>query len=213
MEEDLAIINSNTRKEKIKNFFIKNKKIIFSLITFVIIFLISIFFYQDFNKKKKVEISNIYNLLIVNYSNDNKNETIKKLIKLVKEKDKTYSPLALYFIIDNSLIDESQKINDLFDILIKDTELNEEIKNLIIYKKALFNSDKINENDLLQILKPIINSESIWKSHALYLLAEYFFNKKEFQKSKDLFSQILDLENANSEIMIKSQKRLNKDLK
>ena len=81
MEEDLAIINSNTRKEKIKNFFIKNKKIIFSLITFVIIFLISIFFYQDFNKKKKVEISNIYNLLIVNYSNDNKNETIKKLIK------------------------------------------------------------------------------------------------------------------------------------
>ena len=213
MEEDLAIINSNTRKEKIKNFFIKYKKIIFSLITFVIIFLISIFFYQDFNKKKKVEISNIYNLLIVNYSNDNKNETIKKLIKLVKEKDKTYSPLALYFIIDNSLIDESQKINDLFDILIKDTELNEEIKNLIIYKKALFNSDKINENDLLQILKPIINSESIWKSHALYLLAEYFFNKKEFQKSKDLFSQILDLENANSEIMIKSQKRLNKDLK
>ena len=213
MEEDLAIINSNTRKEKIKNFFIKYKKIIFSLITFVIVFLISIFFYQDFNKKKKVEISNIYNLLIVNYSNDNKNETIKKLIKLVKEKDKTYSPLALYFIIDNSLIDESQKINDLFDILIKDTELNEEIKNLIIYKKALFNSDKINENDLLQILKPIINSESIWKSHALYLLAEYFFNKKEFQKSKDLFSQILDLENANSEIMIKSQKRLNKDLK
>ena len=213
MEEDLAIINSNTRKEKIKNFFIKYKKIIFSLITFVIVFLISIFFYQDFNKKKKVEISNIYNLLIVNYSNDNKNETIKKLIKLVKEKDKTYSPLALYFIIDNSLIDESQKINDLFDILIKDTDLNEEIKNLIIYKKALFNSDKINENDLLQILKPIINSESIWKSHALYLLAEYFFNKKEFQKSKDLFSQILDLENANSEIMIKSQKRLNKDLK
>ena len=77
MEEDLAIINSNTRKEKIKNFFIKNKKIIFSLITFVIIFLISIFFYQDFNKKKKVEISNIYNLLIVNYSNDNKNVVIK----------------------------------------------------------------------------------------------------------------------------------------
>ena len=84
---------------------------------------------------------------------------------------------------------------------------------MVIYKKALFNSDITNENELLQILKPIINSQSIWKSHALYLLAEYFFNKNEYQKAKDLFTQILELENANFEIKIKSQKRLNRDLK
>ena len=46
------------------------------------------------------------------------------------------------------------------------------IKNLIIYKKALYNSELINENELIKILNPIINSESIWKSHALYLMAE-----------------------------------------
>ena len=213
MEEDLAIINSNTRKEKIKNFFIVNKKIIFSILILIIIIFISVFFYQDFNKKKKIKISNIYNSLISNYSKDNKTETTENLINIIEKKNKTYSPLALYFIIDNSLIEDTQNINNLFDILIKDTDLNDEIKNLVIYKKALFNSDITNENELLQILKPIINSQSIWKSHALYLLAEYFFNKNEYQKAKDLFTQILELENANFEIKIKSQKRLNRDLK
>ena len=70
----------------------------------------------------------------------------------------------------------------------------------------------IQENELLEILKPIINSQSVWKSHALYLIAEYFYSKNERQKSKEFFSQILDLENANQNLRIESQKRLNRDL-
>ena len=92
----------------------------------------------------------------------------------MKIKDKTYSLLALYFLIDNNLIDNKNKVNDLFDILIDETNLELEIKNLLHYKKALYNSDFIKENELLKILNPIINSESIWKSHALYLMAEFF---------------------------------------
>jgi len=90
--------------------------------------------------------------------------------------------------------------------------LEKEIKNLIIYKKALFNAEMIEENELLEILNPIINSQSVWKSHALYLIAEYFYSKNEKQKSKEFFSQILDLENANQDLRIESQKRLNRDL-
>ena len=96
--------------------------------------------------------------------------------------------------------------------MINKTSLENEIKYLIIYKKALYNGNTIEENDLLQILKPLINSESIWKSHGLYLLAEYFFSKNEKQKAKDFFSQIISLENANQEILRESQKRLNRDL-
>ena len=70
----------------------------------------------------------------------------------------------------------------------------------------------VNENELLDILKPIINSESIWKSQALYLMAEYFYSKDEKQKSKEFFNQILTLENANQDIKIEAQKRLNRDL-
>ena len=97
-------------------------------------------------------------------------------------------------------------------VSINKTSLENEIKYLIVYKKALYNADTIEENDLLLILKPLINSESIWKSHGLYLLAEYFFSKNEKQKAKDFFSQIIMLENANQEILKESQKRLNRDL-
>ena len=96
--------------------------------------------------------------------------------------------------------------------MIKNTNLDEEIKNLIIYKKALFNSDFSTENDLLQMLNPIINSESIWKSHSLYLIAEYFYSKNQKQKAKEFFNQILLLPNANNDIKIETQKRLIRDL-
>ena len=100
----------------------------------------------------------------------------------------------------------------MFDILINKTSLEEEIKNLIIYKKALFNADEITENNLLKILNPLINSESVWKSHALYLISEYFYAKDEKQKSKDFFNQLVNLENANQDLLIEARKRLNRDL-
>ena len=61
-------------------------------------------------------------------------------------------------------------------------------------------------------LKPIINSKSVWKSHALYLLGEYFYSKNEKQKSKEFFNQIITLDNANQDLKIIAQKRLNRDL-
>tara|TARA_B100000674_G_C37483303_1_gene752480 strand:- start:211 stop:663 length:453 start_codon:yes stop_codon:yes gene_type:complete len=146
------------------------------------------------------------------YTETNKESTSKDLINLINSKDPTYSPLALYFIIDNSLITDQNKVNNLFDIVIDKVSLDKEIKNLIIYKKALYNADQINENKLLKILGPIINSDSVWKSHSLYLIAEYFFAKNEKEKSKDFFNQIIILENANQEIRAEAQKRLNRDL-
>ena len=131
---------------------------------------------------------------------------------MINDKDETYSPLALYFIIDNNLIEDKNEINNLFDILIEKTNLEKEITNLVIYKKALFNADKTSEIELLNILNPLINSKSIWKSHALYLVAEFFYDKGESQKSKDFFQKILSMKNSNSEILISAQKRLNRDL-
>ena len=142
----------------------------------------------------------------------NKENTKKALVELVRKKDPTYSALSLFFIIDNALISDQAKINDLFDIIIDDVSLENEIKNLIIYKKALYNADKSEENQLLDIVKPIINSESVWKSHGLYLMAEFFYSKNEKEKAKEFFSQIISLENANEDLRAESQKRLNRDL-
>ena len=212
MDEDIAIIDSNTRNEKIKKFFINYKKLLISILVLVITLLISYFIFEEFNEKKKLKISDQYNQIVTEYSKDNKQITSNALVELVNKKDPTYSPLSLYFIIDNQLIIEKSKVNKLFDIVIEDVSLQKEIKNLIIYKKALYNADDIGENELLKILNPIINSESVWKSHALYLIAEYFFHKGEKQKSIEFFNQIISLENANQELKIESQKRLNRDL-
>ena len=212
MDEEVTIIDANTRNEKIKNFFINNKKALilgFSIITFIIIGYLSM---EGMKERKKIKLANEYNRIIINFETKDKQKTIDQLTKLINKNDVTYSPLALYFLIDNNLIDNKNEINSLFDELINETNLDEEIKNLIIYKKALFNSDFVSENELLNILSPVINSESIWKSHALYLLAEFFYSKDEKQKAKEFFNQILVLPNASSTIKAESQKRLNRDL-
>ena len=212
MDEDLSIINANTRNEKIKNFFIKNKN---KLIFFVIILIITIagvFSYDKYLLNKKKNISDNYNSIIIDYSEKTKEKTINSLIEIIKKKDPTYSPLSLYFIIDNNLVVDKPKINSLFDILIKDTSLENEIKNLIIYKKALYNADNAQESDLLNMLNPLINSKSVWKSHSLYLMAEYFYANNQKQKAKEFFNQIIALENSNTDLIKQAQKRLNRDL-
>jgi hypothetical protein len=212
MEEDISIINSNTRNEKVRNFFVNNKNKIISTIVVLVIILIGAYSFDSYKTNKKKEISNKFNSITLTHSENTKEITTKNLVEIINEQDPTYSPLSLYFIIDNKLISNQSEINSYFDILIEKTSLDKEIKNLVIYKKALFNSDQAQESDLLNILNPLINSESVWKSHALYLMAEYFYSKDQKQKSKEFFNQIASLEDANPDIKLQAQKRLNRDL-
>jgi len=212
MDEEISIIDTNTRNEKVKNFFVNNKKNLIIIATIFLILVTGYLSFDAFKTKEKLNLANKFNRTIINFKTENSEKTIEDLINIIKENDSTYSPLALYFLIDNNLVNEQEEINFLFDELINKTNLEEEIKNLNIYKKALFNSNFASENELLQILNPIISSESIWKSHSLYLIAEYFYAKDEKQKAKEFFNQILLLPNANNEIKLESQKRLNRDL-
>ena len=212
MDEEISIITSNTRNERIKNLFIKNKNKLISIILFLAVILISVYSYDRYKTNHKKEVSNKFNLAILQYSNNTKDNTIKQLVEIINEQDPTYSLLSLYFIIDNELITDEIEVNDMFDILIKKTTLDKEINNLVIYKKALFNANQAKEGDLLNILNPLINSQSVWKSHALYLMAEYFYSKDQKQKSKEFFNQIINLENPNLNIKLQAEKRLNRDL-
>ena len=212
MDEDLAIINKNTRNEKIKNFFINNKKLLLSVLAILILILLSFYSYQVYKGGHNERLSNKYNNAIIDHKNGNNSKIVLEMKEIVEDKNSTYSPLALYYIVDNDLINNKDEINNLFDILINKTSLETEIKNLIIYKKALYNADSSNESELLNILNSLINSKSVWNSHALYLLAEYFYSKNEKQKSKEFFNQILSIENANQDIIKEAQKRLNRDL-
>jgi len=212
MDEEITIINTNTRNKKIKDFFINNKKNLIIVISIIIFLLIGYFAFDETKKRAKIKLANEYNRVTMFFNEDKKEKATEELVSIINKQDDTYSPLALYFLIDNDLIDNKDKINNLFDVLINEIHFENEIKNLIIYKKALYNSNFADEIALIKILDPIINSESIWKAHGLYLMAEYFYSKNEKQKAKEFFSRILTLSNINNEIKLESQKRLNRDL-
>jgi len=211
MEEDIAIIDKNTRNEKIRNFFINNKKQIIISISAIILIIFGYFAYGDFKNKKRIKIAERYNSVSNNFISGNKTSVKSELIEIIEEKDTTYSPLALYFIIDNDIETTNEEINKYFDSLINEVKLDEEIKNLIIFKKGLFNSDFETENNLIRILNPLINSKSAWKSHALYLMAEYFYSKDQKHKAREFYNQIISLENSNENIKLETKKRLRRD--
>ena len=212
MDEEITIIDTNARNERIKNFFINNKKKLIITVSIISVIIIGYLSFENSKEKNKIKLANQYNLALIDLNPENKQKTIDEMVNVVKSNDATYSPLALYHLLDNNLLENNDEINILFNELIEKTNLDNEIRNLIIYKKALFNSEFVSENELLKILNPVINSESIWKSHALYLLAEFFYSKEEKQKAKEFFNQIIALSNANSAIKTESQKRLNRDL-
>ena len=208
MDEEIEIINTNTRVEKLKNFLISKRKQLITLLILIILILISFFGYQEFNTRSKEKLANKFNQIVTNFENEKKQNINSNLIEIIKTKDKTYSPLAFFFLLDNDLISSNQEINSYFDLLINDVSLDKEIKNLTIYKKGLFNSDFLDENQLLDILNPVIKSESIWKPQAMYLMAEFYLAKNQKQKSKDFFEQVTNIENVSPKIKLEVQRRL-----
>ena len=207
MSEDIEIINQNTRIEKIKNFFSNNYKKLIGSLALILLLLFLYFGYQEYERRAKLVISETYNQITLKEITVENSDDIEQLVKIIKEKDPIYSALSLYFIIENDLVNDDKQINNFFDIVIK-SQKEKEIKNLIIYKKAMYNADKISENDLLDILNPILKSESVWKPHALLLMADYFEDKNNLIKSKDFLEEIISSELTNNEIKIEAERRL-----
>ncbi len=210
MDEEIEIINRNTKIEKLKNFLITKRKQLVSILLLIVLILISFFGYQEFNSRNKEKLANKFNKIVTSFDNGQKNIN-NELIEIINVKDKTYSPLAFFFLLDNDLITSNEEINLYFDLLINEVSLEKEIKNLTIYKKGLFNSDFVQENELLTILNPIIKSESMWKPQSLYLMAEYYLSKNQKQKSKEFFNQLIEMENISPKIKLEAQKRLRSD--
>ena len=53
MDEDIAAINTNTRNERIINFFVNNKKKLIILLSIIILLIFSYFAFKEISKTKK----------------------------------------------------------------------------------------------------------------------------------------------------------------
>ena len=112
MDEEISIINTKTRNEKIKDFFIDNKKKLISIILLLIFIILSFYSFQIYQDGVKEKISEKFNDAILEYKNGDKSKTTISMKEIILDKNTTYSPLALYFILDNNLIENITEINE-----------------------------------------------------------------------------------------------------
>ena len=201
MEENLYQTQYDvTKKSKIKRFYESNKVIIFSILLIIVISFASIGFYLSRVENKITLLSNDYIDAKVLLENGKKNEAKVILENIILSNNSTYSTLSLFLVLNQNLITNEKELLSLFNHVLENNKFEKEIKNLIILKKALFQSSFIKESELIEVLKPLVNTETVWKPHALLLLGDYFYSKKEFLKSKEFYMQALSLKNLDQEL-------------
>ena len=189
-----------TKKSKLKKFYETNKILIFSAILILIIAIASVSFYSETKEKKKILLSDNYLAAKVYLENGDRNKVKNILKTIIFANDSTYSTLSLFLILNENLIVDQGELSNLFDHVLENNKFEKEVKNLIIFKKALFQSNFVSELELLDAVKPLINTETVWKPHALLLLGDYFASKKEYLKAKEFYMQILSLKNLHEEL-------------
>ena len=189
-----------SKGNKINNFYKKNKNYIFISIAVFIAIIGSIIFYLESKNEKKVLLASNFIEAKIFIKNNEKNKAKNILKTIVYADDSTYSALSLFIILNEKLIDNKKNLSNMFDHVLKNNKFDKEIKNLIIFKKSLFESDFIKKEELLKNLNPLITEDSLWKPHALFLLGDYFFVKKDLNEAKKYYSQILSLKNLDTNL-------------
>ena len=197
-----------TKKSRIKKFYDENKILIISTALILLITSISGVFYFEAKENKKMLLSENYIEARIYLVNEDRNRAKNILKKIILADDSTYSVLSLFLILNQNLIDNKEELSNLFDHVIQNNKFEKEIKNLLIFKKALFQSNFMNESELLQVVKPLINAESLWKPHALLMLGDYFTFKKEYLKAREFYVQVLSLKNLHKEFYNHAQAQL-----
>ena len=210
MKENLFEAQYNiTKKSKLKRFYESNKILIYSSVLFLIIFFVSISLYLESKEKKRILLSENYVQAKIYLENGKKIEAINILKSVIFANDSTYSPLCFFLILNQDLISDFKEISILFEHLLENNKFDKEIRNLLVYKKALFDSNFVNESELLRGMEPLLNTqETLWKPHALLLLGDYFMSKGEYLKAREFYIQILSISNLHKDLYHQAKSQL-----
>ena len=166
----------------------KNSKLLITIVSVALLGLITILYLNYKNQKDLIHISEQYYKAQILIEKKNNNQAKLILENIIAKKSKLYSPLSLYLIIDLKLESNSLKVIELFDEVLKIKKIGKEDRNLIKFKKALYISNNNDEEQIiLDLLNPIVNSNSIWRKMSIEFLAKYFSNKNQKVKSEDYY--------------------------
>ena len=197
-----------TKKSRFRKLYDANRLLIFSTLFVLIIASISLSFYTVSREKKQILLADNYMVAIFYLQNNERDKGRKILKEIILANNRTYSTLSLFLILDEDLVDDQKEISNLFDHLLANNKFEQEVKNLIIFKKTLFLSNFANELEMVENAKQLINTNTLWKPHALLLLGDYFSSKKQYLKAKEFYVQILSLQNLNIELYEQARSQL-----
>jgi len=197
-----------TKKSKLKKFYEANKIFIFSLIFILVIFYGSFSFYLESKEKKKILLSENYLQAKIYLEGGDKNKAMNLLKEVIFANDPTYSSLCLFLIMNQNLITDYKELSDLFDHLLENNKFSREVRNLLIYKKALLNSNFVSESELLESIRPLLNTETLWKPHGLLLLGDYFVSKGEHIKAIEFYQKIFTIKNLQKDFYFHARSQL-----
>ena len=176
------------------NFLKANIKIFLYIFGILILIIAAIIWFTSSNKIKETKISDSFINAQILIEKGKKNEAEKILSNIVLEKNSPYSSLSLFLIIENKLIDNKEIIINYFDEVINNNSFKEEDLNLLRLKKAIYISDISMEQEILGLINPIINSNSVWKNHALKFLGDFYNSNGQQQKAKQYYSTLSENE-------------------
>ena len=189
-----------TKKSKLRKFYESNKILIISSILILIISFGSFYLYSIKKEKEKILLSENYVQAKIYLANGRKSEAINILKDVIFANDPAYSTLCLFLIINQNLITDYRELSTLFDHLLANNKFSKEERNLLIYKKALLNSNFVNESEMLKSIKPLLSTENFWKPHGLLLLGDYFASKGEYIKAREFYQKIFTINNLHKDL-------------
>ena len=200
--------DSITLKSRIINFYKNNKIIIFTFIIILLILVISTVYLAESNKSKRIALADNYIEAKVYLANNDKEKAKSILEKIIFSNDSTYSTLSLFLYLNENLTTDQEKLVGLFNQVLENNKFEKEVKDLVIFKKALIQANFVNESKLLETVNPIIKEETIWKPHALLLVGDYYASNKEYLKAKEFYKQVLSIKNLHKNLYLHAQSQL-----
>ncbi|MBO6483343.1 MAG: hypothetical protein HVK33_01500 [Pelagibacteraceae bacterium] len=176
-----------SEKVKLIDLLKKNFKLLLSLSILLFVIISILLWFDHSNKSKREKISEDFiqaKILLENQQNIKAHNVLKNIIE---KKDNIYSPLSLFLIIEKNLEADKATITNYFDKILDIGSIEKEDLNLLRLKKAIFISENSKEEDMLELLNPIINSDSVWKIQSIKFLGDYYFSLKQFNKAKQYY--------------------------
>ncbi len=176
-----------SEKVKLIDLLKKNSKLLLSLLILLFVIIGILLWFDHSNKSKREKISENFIQAKILLEKQQNIKAYNVLKNIIEKKDNIYSPLSLFLIIEKNLETDKAIITNYFNQILNIGSIEKEDLNLLRLKKAIFISENSKEEDMLELLNPIINSDSVWKIQSIKFLGDYYFSLKQFNKAKQYY--------------------------